>query len=157
MRNYIVYWSWNKEFDSSMNVQCTVIPNCKNQQDAEQRAVEYMLDTWINWPDDEAKVYSSIQDMVDDCFASFMVTSEEDMKQKHDDRSYADGYFRNHAYKYWRGRWENPIESIVDPMLDELQSCGYFDELEQGHYLGYKNLLDLPPDHEPRIVRKEIN
>lgn len=151
MKDYIVYWTWNKEFDGEMNIQCTVIPNCKNQQDAEQKAFEYMHDTWIT-----DGTYWNIQGMVDDRFASFMVTCEDDMKQRHDDRSYADGYFRNHAYKYWRGKWENPIEGIVDPMLDELESCGYFDELEQGHYLGYKNLLDLPNDHEPRIVRKEI-
>jgi len=141
MKNYTVTWTWNKEFDSALNIQQTVIPNCKNQQDAEQKAFEYMHDTWINDCN-----YSDIQSMVDDRFASFMVTSEPDVE-----------YVRNHAYKYWRGKWENPIEGLVDPMLDELQSCGYFDELEQGHYLGYKNLLDLPHDHEPRIVRKEIS
>jgi len=146
MKNYTVYWTWNKEYDSAMNIQQTVIPNCKSQKDAEQKAVEYILDTWINWPDDKPKVYSSIQAMVDDCFASFMVTCEDDMLE----------YFRNHAYKYWRGRWDNPIEGLVDPILDELQNCGYFDELETGHYLGYKNLFDLPYDHVPLIARKEL-
>ena len=152
MKNYTVIWTWNREFDNAMNIQQAVIPDCKNQQDAEQKAFEYMHDVWI-----DDGTYSDIQSMVDDRFASFMVTSEEDMKQRHDDRSYADGYCRNHAYKYWRGKWENPIEGLVDPMLDELQSCGYFDELEQGHYLGYKNLFDLPHEHEPIIVRKEIS
>ena len=147
MRDYTVYWTWNKEFDGAMNIQQTVIPNCKNQDDAEQKAVEYMLDTWINWPDDKPKVYSSIQDMVDDCFASFMVTCEEDQLKEHDSRCYADGYFRNHAYKYWRGRWDNPIEDLVDPMLDELQNCGYFDELEKGHYLGYRCSLAIREDY----------
>ena len=138
MKNYTVYWTWNREFDSAMNIQQTVIPDCKNQDDAEQKAFEYMLDTWVS-------KYNTIQDMVDDCFASFMVTCEPD-----------DEYVRNHAYKYWRGKWENPIEGLVDPMLDELQNCGYFDELEQGHYLGYKNLMDFNKYHKPLIVRKEI-
>ena len=138
MKNYTITWTWNKEYDNAMNIQQTVIPNCKSQQDAEQKSFEYMLDTWVS-------NYDTIQDMVDDCFASFMVTCEPD-----------DEYVRNHAYKYWRGKWENPIEGLVDPMLDELQNCGYFDELKKGHYLGYKNLFDLPPDHMPLIVREEI-
>ena len=151
MKNYTIIWTWNKEYDDAMNIQQTVIPNCKNQQDAEQKAFEYMHDVWIS-----DGVYFDTQSMVDDRFASFMVTCDEDMKQRHDDYSYADGYFRNHAYKYWRGKWENPIEGLINPMLDELQSCGYFDELEQGHYLGYKNLFDLPHDHVPLIVREEV-
>jgi len=141
MKDYTVYWTYNKEFDGAMNIQQTVIPDCKNQDDAEQKAFEYMHDIWIT-----DGTYWNIQGMVDDRFASFMVTCEPD-----------DEYVRNHAYKYWRGRWENPIEGLVDPMLDELQNCGYFDDLREGHYLGYKNLFDLPPDHEPRIVRKEIS
>ena len=140
MKDYTVNWTWNKEYDSEMNMQQTVIPNCKNQQDAEQKAFEYMHDVWI-----DDGVYLDIQSMVDDRFASFMVTCEPN-----------DEYVRNHAYKYWRGRWENPIEGLVDPMLDELQNCGYFDELENGHYLGYKNLLDLPHDHMPLIIREEV-
>ena len=140
MKDYTVNWTWNKEFDNEMNMQQTVIPDCKNQQDAEQKAFEYMHDVWI-----DDGVYLDIQSMVDDRFASFMVTCEPN-----------DEYVRNHAYKYWRGRWENPIEGLVDPMLDELQNCGYFDELEKGHYLGYKNLFDLPHDHMPLIIREEV-
>ena len=128
MKNYTVYWTWNLAYDDRMNMHQVVIPNCKNQKDAEQKAFEYMLDTWINKHD-------TMEEMIDECFASFMVTCEPD-----------DEYVRNHAYKYWRGKWENPIEGLVDPMLDELESCGYFDELEQGHYLGYKNVLTLEED-----------
>ena len=87
-----------------------------------------MLDTWINKHD-------TMQEMIDECFASFMVTCTPD-----------DEYMRNHAYKYWRGKWDNPIEGLVDPMLDELEHCGYFDNLMDGHYLGYKNVLTLGED-----------
>mgnify|MGYP001163720196 FL=1 len=126
--NYTVTWTWNLAYDDQMNMHQVVIPNCKHQKDAEQKAFEYMLDTWVS-------NYDTMQEMIDECFSSFMVTCMPD-----------DEYMQNHAYKYWRGRWDNPIEGIVDPMLDELEHCGYFDNLKDGHYLGYKNVLTLEED-----------
>ena len=61
--NYTVTWTWNLAYDDQMNMHQVVIPNCKHQKDAEQKAFEYMLDTWINKHD-------TMEEMIDECFAS---------------------------------------------------------------------------------------
>ena len=115
---YNVYWTWNDKYDSQANWQQTVI-RAESQKDAEQRAFEYMQDVWT-------ESYDSLQDLVNECFASFMVTPDDD----------AENYIFLHMHKYWLGKWECPMENTMRPVIDALTAQGYFDDNLDGHYTG---------------------
>ena len=66
MTEYKLTWSWNDKFESEPNLQFTVIPNCENKKEAEQKAFKYMLDVWV-------ENYNSLQEMIDDCFSLFTI------------------------------------------------------------------------------------
>ena len=125
MKDYTVTWTWNRFYNNEMNMHQVVIPNCKNQQNAEQKAFEYMLDTWVS-------NYDTMQEMIDDCFSSFMVTCEPD-----------DAYCTVHAQKYWWNELDEMSKEINKPIIDGLTYHGFFDDLREGHYLGYRCSLHL--------------
>ena len=143
MKNYTVTWTWNRFYNKEMNMQQTVITDCTSQEDAEQKAFKYMHEVWID-PCSPHKFYETLRDMIDDCFASFMVTCEPD-----------DAYCTVHAQKYWWNELDETSKEINKPIIDGLTYQGFFDDLREGHYLGYRCSLHLTDKHYSEAIRED--
>tara|TARA_B100000035_G_scaffold214191_1_gene183535 strand:+ start:1541 stop:1855 length:315 start_codon:yes stop_codon:yes gene_type:complete len=59
--DYKFAWVWKEDMDSSKALNFTIIPDCSSYEQAQQKALEYMLDVWVS-------NYSSFEELKNDAF-----------------------------------------------------------------------------------------
>ena len=68
--DYKFAWVWKEDFDSSKALNFTIIPDCSSYEQAQQKALEYMLDVWVS-------NYSSFEELKNEILSSLIEGSKQ--------------------------------------------------------------------------------